>query len=46
MYVVSLAIADTMGGLYLIVDAVWILPVTGEVFDYIYDYICNIGPIH
>lgn len=33
MYVVSLALADMLAGVYLLLDAAWVLPVTGAIFD-------------
>ncbi|KAK7097739.1 hypothetical protein V1264_004673 [Littorina saxatilis] len=33
MYIVSLALADILAAIYLLLDAVWVLPVTGSAFD-------------
>ena len=33
MYVVSLALADMLAAVYLLLDAAWVLPATGAIFD-------------
>ncbi|KAK7491147.1 hypothetical protein BaRGS_00017584 [Batillaria attramentaria] len=33
MYIVSLAAADMFAGVYLLLDAIWVLPVSGKIFD-------------